>query len=104
MPTKQNANAKQAEMASGNANQEANQYDKVFKETLREGLPTLLTEILKMPTGHFKPVHLELQRTIERKADFIGKLAAPDIPKTIAHLEVQAKDERNINTFLKTSC
>ena len=74
------------------ATQESNQYDKVFKEALREGLPVLMTEILKIPAGDFKPVHLELQRTIERKADFIGKLVAPDLPKTIAHLEVQAKD------------
>jgi len=78
------------------AENEVSQYDKVLKENLRHALPVLMTEILQFPPGSFKPVHIELQRTIERKADFMGKLYVSNALKTIAHLEIQAKDEKNM--------
>ena len=75
------------------AKTEVNQYDKVFKETVRAQLPALLTEILKLPAGSFELLHIEFQRTIERKTDFVGILRADGQPDTIVQLEVQTGDD-----------
>lgn len=72
----------------------SNVYDKVLKETFREALPNFITKILKIPEGAFEPVHVELQRTIEKKADFIGMLKRAGKKDTIVHLEIQAQNER----------
>jgi hypothetical protein len=75
---------------------EPNQYDKIFKEVLRRGTPTLLTEILKVASGKYQPIHPDLQRTIEKKADFLGKLFAVGDAQKIVHLEVQATDDSDM--------
>jgi hypothetical protein len=68
---------------------EGNWADKIIKELFQKTLPSFLTDILHLPVGKYKTAYLELQRTIEKRTDFLGKLYANGQEKTIAHLEVQ---------------
>jgi len=76
---------------------ETNRYDKVVKEALRHALPALLTQVLKVPAAEsFEPLHIELHRTVERRADFLGQVYAVGQSKKIVHFELQAKDEHDM--------
>jgi uncharacterized radical SAM superfamily protein len=72
---------------------EGNQYDRILKEALRHGMPTLIFKILGLPYGHYRSVHVELQRTLERRADFITEVKATDGVEYIIHIEVQAAND-----------
>jgi hypothetical protein len=76
--------------------EEGNWADKIFKELFKETLPTFLTEILHLPAGEYRPAYMELQKTIEKRTDFLGKLFANANSKLIAHVEVQNEDEKNM--------
>ncbi len=80
-------------VGSRKVNTEANQYDKVFKEAMRAALPALLTDILQMPEGTFEPVHIEFQRTLERKTDFAGRFIVEGQSDTIVQLEAQTSND-----------
>jgi hypothetical protein len=83
-------------IASEETPSEGNWADKIIKELFQKTLPSFLTDILKLPAGNYKTAYLELQRTIEKRTDFLGKLYSNSQEKTIVHLEVQNQNEKKM--------
>jgi hypothetical protein len=72
----------------------AQDYDKIFKENIESIYLTLSEKVL-----HFKPqivenVTLDIQRTLERKPDFLKKVQHPETEEIfLLHIEIQSSDE-----------
>ncbi len=75
---------------------DANWFDKLFKELLQNSLPQLASEVLHVPASQYRPMPVELHRTLEKRADFLGKLYGSPAEKSLLHLEIQLADERNM--------
>jgi hypothetical protein len=72
----------------------AQDYDKIFKENIEEIILPLAEKILQIHPEKLVEIPDDLQRTIERKPDFLKKVAHKDTSKDyILHLEFQVVDE-----------
>jgi hypothetical protein len=69
----------------------ANEYDLIFKENLEAFFLPLFAEITQTDLSKTEELNLELQATLERKADFLKKVLT-DKPY-ILHLEIQSKND-----------
>ena len=72
----------------------AQDYDKIFKENIESIYLTLSQRVLKYKPLVLDDMMLDLQRTIERKPDFLKKVQNPltgDI--YLLHIEIQSSDE-----------
>lgn len=72
----------------------ARRYDKIFKENLEKAIPAILRLTVGEFVSRLRPQNVEMQRTRERKADFVGK-AWDDSQgmETVLHLEFQIKND-----------
>ncbi|MCU0447473.1 MAG: hypothetical protein MUE85_21455 [Microscillaceae bacterium] len=72
----------------------AQDYDKIFKENIEQIILPLAEKILQIHPEKLVEIPDDLQRTIERKPDFLKKVAHKDHTKDyILHLEFQTKNE-----------
>ncbi len=75
------------------AKNEANRYDKIFKENLESVTLALIEKVLQIPIGTCEKMPLELQRTLERKPDQLLKITDQAGYVYLLHLEFQLVDE-----------
>ncbi len=73
--------------------QEANQYDKIFKENLESVTMALVEKVLRIQVAHYEKMPLELQRTLERKPDQLLKVTDKEGHTFLLQLEFQLVDE-----------
>lgn len=72
----------------------AQDYDKIFKENIEEIILPLAEKILHIHPETLEEIPDDLQRTIERKPDFLKKVTHSDPDKDyILHIEFQKEDE-----------
>lgn len=69
----------------------ANEYDVIFKENLEEFFIPLLEQITQTDFSKTEDISLEMQLTLERKADFLKKVLAKK--PYILHLEIQSQND-----------
>jgi hypothetical protein len=69
----------------------ANEYDAIFKENLEEFFIPLFEQITQIDFTKTEDINLEMQATLERKADFLKKVHAEK--PYILHLEIQSKND-----------
>jgi len=72
----------------------AQDYDKIFKENIESIYLTLSQRVLKYKPLVLDDMMLDLQRTIERKPDFLKKVQNPLTGEIyLLHIEIQSSDE-----------
>ncbi len=72
----------------------AQDYDKIIKENLQESIPDFIETFLHIPVPATEDVPLELQRTLERRPDFLKKVRLGNSSNDfILHVEAQSSDE-----------
>jgi predicted transposase/invertase (TIGR01784 family) len=74
----------------------ANHYDKIIKENLEELLYPLVEQIIGLNLEELEEIPDELQRTIERKPDFLKRVNATE-SSYILHLEFQVANDREMH-------
>ncbi|QWR77489.1 hypothetical protein [Candidatus Magnetomonas plexicatena] len=67
-----------------------NQYDKIFKESLKEVVYVLLEKLLGIKAVNITQLDTKLQVTDEREADFLLDITLHDGSSFIQHIEFQA--------------
>lgn len=75
------------------AKQEANRYDKIFKENLESVTLALIEKVLNISVASHEKMPVELQRTLERKPDQLLKITDRQGHTFLLHLEFQLADE-----------
>ncbi|MDZ7898407.1 MAG: hypothetical protein U5N85_10345 [Arcicella sp.] len=83
-------------MPKQNHKQEANIYDKVFKENIDAVIDSLIRKILKIEIVHSEKIIAKLQRTREREADYLEKVIDKNGNEFILHIEYQTHNEANM--------
>ena len=76
------------------------QYDKIFQENLTKLLPLLIKEVLGMDVVHREQLPIRIQHTQEREPDILERVQLRDNTQTALHIEVQLKDENDMNIRL----
>jgi len=74
-----------------------NKYDSIIKENLPLFPLGFASELLDLPMEAAEPVTLELQKTIERRPDFVAKVTRGG-ETDILHIEFQTNDASNMYT------
>ncbi len=75
------------------AKNEANRYDKIFKENLESVTLALVEKVLNIAVASHEKMPVELQRTLERKPDQLLKITDRQGHTFLLHLEFQLADE-----------
>jgi predicted transposase/invertase (TIGR01784 family) len=83
-------------MPKQNKKQEANIYDKVFKENIDAVIDNFIRKILKIEIVHSEKIIAKLQRTREREADYLEKVIDKNGQEFILHIEYQTRNETNM--------
>jgi hypothetical protein len=79
----------------------AQDYDKIIKENLQESIPDFVEAFLGIPVPATEDVPLELQRTLERRPDFLKKVRFSEPEKDfILQVEAQSTDEEMRYRFM----
>jgi|GEM_PF-4775273 len=73
--------------------QQANRYDKIFKENLEAVTLGLVEKVLRIEVAHYQKMPLELQVTLERKPGQLLKITDRKEHTFLLHLEFQLADE-----------
>ena len=76
------------------------QYDKIFQENLSKLLPLLIKDVLGMDIVHKEQLPTRVQHTQEREPDILELVQLRDNSRKALHIEVQLKDENDINIRL----
>jgi len=71
----------------------SNIYDRIFKENMPRFSLGVAKRLLKLPIEKVETINMELQKTLERKPDFVAK-ARLNGEWVILHIEFQATDDR----------
>jgi predicted transposase/invertase (TIGR01784 family) len=75
----------------------AQDYDKIFKENIEEIILPLAEKILNIKPEKLEEIPDDLQKTIERKPDFLKKMLYSDKSKDfILHIEFQKEDNQEM--------
>lgn len=71
------------------------QYDRIFKENAEEIYASLIKALLKIDASQVENLaQSDIQKTIERKADFLKKIVPTDgSPPYILHIEIQSDND-----------
>ena len=73
------------------------QYDKIFQENLEKLLPLLIKDVLGMDIVRREQLPTRVQHTQEREPDILERVQLKDGSQKILHVEVQLKDEKDMN-------
>ncbi len=74
----------------------AQDYDKIFREVLRDIFPAIARKVLGIPAGQFKALPGDLQYTAEREADQVWEVTPPGDEPYILHCEFQTTNDRQM--------
>ena len=74
----------------------AQDYDKIFREVLRDIFPAVARKVLGIPAGQYKPLPADLQYTSQREADQLWEVTPADGPPFILHCEFQSTNDRQM--------
>jgi predicted HTH domain antitoxin len=75
----------------------AQDYDKILKENIEEIILPLAEKLLKIKADRMEEIPDDLQRTIERRPDFLKKILHDNSDKDfILHIEFQTDDDPNM--------
>jgi hypothetical protein len=74
----------------------AQDYDKIFREVLRDIFPAVARKVLGIPAGGYKPLPGDLQYTSEREADQVWEVTPADGQSFILHCEFQSSNDRQM--------
>jgi predicted transposase/invertase (TIGR01784 family) len=83
-------------MPKQNHKEEANIYDKIFKENIDAVIENIIRKILKIDIVHSEKIIAKLQRTREREADYLEKVIDKNGNEFILHIEYQTRNETNM--------
>ncbi len=83
-------------MPKQNHKQEANLYDKIFKENIDAVIDSFIRKILKIEIVQSEKIIAKLQRTREREADYLEKVIDKNGQEFILHIEYQTHNETNM--------
>lgn len=74
----------------------AQDFDKIFREVLKDTFPALARKVLGIPAGTYKPLPVDLQYTSEREADQLWEVVPEQGEAFILHCEIQATNDRQM--------
>lgn len=74
----------------------AQDYDKIFREVLKDIFPAVAQKVLGIPAGTYKPLPVDLQYTSEREADQVWEITPPEGPPFVLHCEFQTGNDRQM--------
>ncbi|MFD2965733.1 MULTISPECIES: RpnC/YadD family protein [Olivibacter] len=76
--------------------QQANQYDKIFRENMEAVLPSIVKHLLKLDIVESEELPDDLQHTKERKPDLLKKVKDASDKIYVLHVEYQTKNEADM--------
>lgn len=76
--------------------QQANQYDKIFRENMEVVLPGIIKHLLKLDIVESEELPDDLQHTKERKPDLLKKVKDASGRVYVLHVEYQTKNEADM--------
>ena len=103
-PKPQTVNIKSIEPKTPKPKRQVGQYDKIFQENLEKLLPMLIKEVLGMDIVHREQLPTRVQHTQEREPDILELVQLRDNTKKALHVELQLKDEQDMNFRLADYC
>ncbi len=65
----------------------AQDYDKSFREVLKDIFPAVAQKVLGIPPGHYQPLPVDLQYTSEREADQVWLVTPQAGESFVLHCE-----------------
>jgi predicted transposase/invertase (TIGR01784 family) len=74
----------------------AQDYDKIFREVLKDIFPAVARKVLGIPAGAYKPLPLDLQYTSEREADQLWEVTPPEGESFVVHCEFQTTNDKQM--------
>lgn len=74
----------------------AQDYDKIFREVLKDIFPAVARKVLGIPDGHYKPLPLDMQYTSEREADQLWEVVPASGQPYILHCEFQSSNDKQM--------
>jgi len=84
--------------------QQANKYDKVFRENMEAALPVILSLLIGIRAKDSEVLADDLQHTKERKADVLRKITDQQGNCFILHIEYQAANEPQMALRMAEYC
>jgi hypothetical protein len=72
----------------------AQDYDKIFREVLKEIFPGIAQRVLGIPQGQYRPLPVDLQYTSEREADQLWEVIPLKGEPFILHCEFQSTNDK----------
>ena len=103
-PKPQTVNRKPSQPKTPKPKRQVGQYDKIFQENLEKLLPILIKEVLGMDIVHREQLPTRVQHTQEREPDILELVQLRDNTKKALHVELQLKDEQDMNFRLADYC
>lgn len=82
---------------------QANQYDKIFKENMEAALPGLIKKVLNINVVQTEELPDDLQYTKERRPDVLKKITDDRGKIFVLHLEFQTANEAKME-YRRKSC
>lgn len=77
-----------------NKSSQANQYDKLFRENMRENLPGIVEHVLRLDLTTVEELRDDVQYTKERETDLLKKVKDLNGNIYILHVEFQSKNDK----------
>jgi hypothetical protein len=74
----------------------AQDYDKIFREVLKEIFPGIAQRVLGIPEGQYRPLPVDLQYTSEREADQLWEVIPLVGKPFILHCEFQSTNDKGM--------
>lgn len=71
-------------------------YDKIFREVLRDIFPAVAQKVLGIPAGHYQPLPTDLQYTSEREADQVWLVTPETSEPFVLHCEFQTVNDKRM--------
>jgi predicted transposase/invertase (TIGR01784 family) len=74
----------------------AQDYDKIFREVLKDIFPAVAQKVLGIPPGAYKPLPVDLQYTSEREADQVWEITPLEGEPFVLHCEFQTTNDKQM--------
>lgn len=74
----------------------AQDYDKIFREVLKEIFPVVAQKVLGIPRGQYQPLPVDLQYTSEREADQVWEVTPQEGEAFVLHCEFQSSNDKQM--------
>jgi predicted transposase/invertase (TIGR01784 family) len=74
----------------------AQDFDKIFREVLKDIFPAVAQKVLGLPLGEYKPLPVDLQYTSEREADQVWEVDPKNGNPFILHCEFQSSNDKQM--------